>query len=216
MHVLALALLAGCGSAADTCHNPGGCGAGGSGGSGGGGGGGGSSDRAMTVPDAAPDMASANFPQSQACIDYLSCAENYVPAQYASLEALYGPDGTCWHATAGLAASCSGACTTALAAAASDPKAPPICRSPNDMASPTSCKAILTCTQACFSNPDIIGCAMGCAMNGSPAAQQQFNALLTCLVDTCALDGSHQQIGACWSYSMNDPSECKTQAMNCQ
>lgn len=88
---------------------------------------GGAGDPASTGGD---DMGagSASYPETQACIDYLACAEQYQPARYPSLVGTYGPDGTCWQSTRTVATSCDAACASALATAGSDPSAPAVCR----------------------------------------------------------------------------------------
>jgi hypothetical protein len=79
-----------------------------------------------------------------------------------------------------------------------------------------TCQDILSCSKACLSKPDFMGCSNQCAANAPPAASQQFYALETCLYSYCVLDATAQQIGVCVGKALNDPNECQAQAMSCQ
>ncbi|HEX6836910.1 MAG TPA: hypothetical protein VF334_10085, partial [Polyangia bacterium] len=64
--------------------------------------------------------------QTQACIDYLSCAAAVSPAQLPTLITTYGPSGTCW-TSATMAGVCDSACMMALAQLRTTPSLPAAC-----------------------------------------------------------------------------------------
>ncbi len=65
--------------------------------------------------------------QDPACATWLQCAAGYEPANYPSLLAAYGPNGTCWSSTPAVASDCATACAQSLMMAAADPHSPAAC-----------------------------------------------------------------------------------------
>jgi hypothetical protein len=64
--------------------------------------------------------------ETQSCVSYLSCAAALTPSQVATLDATYGPGGTCWTSTT-TASACDSACTMALSALRMTPNLPAAC-----------------------------------------------------------------------------------------
>lgn len=86
------------------------------------------------------------------------------------------------------------------------------------VASSNDCQSILSCVEGCqTSAKPSPKCVQACAASGSPMAQQQFAALLSCVEMHCAQDMSPMSVQACDVNAVSGPNApCAKQFAACQ